>query len=159
MLLVEMWGISQRNAENILAEIGTDMSRFPSHQHFASWAKMCPGSNCSAGRNKSSATGQGNPWLRRALVQAAWASSRAKKSYLSARFKRLAARRGKQRAMIAIGHSMLRAIYYMLRDGVEYQDLGPAHYENLNQEKAQRYLVKRLQSLGFDVALTKRAAS
>ncbi len=158
-LLVEMWGISRRSAENILAETGTDMSRFPSHQNFTSWGKMCPGNNFSAGKNRSSGTGKGNPWLRRALVQAAWAASRAKKSYFASRFKRLSARRGKQRALIAIAHSMLKAIYYMLRDGVEYRDLGPGHFENLNQDKAQRYFVKRLQALGFDVALTRRAAS
>jgi transposase len=157
-LLVEMWGINRRSAENIVAEIGTDMSRFPSEAQFTSWAGMCPGNNRSAGRDKSVKTRKGNNWLRRALVQAAWASTRAKGSFLAARYKRLVPRRGKQCALIAIAHSLLKSIYQMLKSGQVYKDLGAGHYDSLNRQ-SHKGLVRRLEQLGFEVKLTPRVAS
>ena len=149
-LLITIPGIKQRSAENILAEIGTEMSQFETDRHLASWAGMCPGNNISAGRSQSGATTKGNDWLRRALCQAAWAASRAKKSSLSGMFKRLVRKRGAQRTIVAVGHSMLTSMYHMLKDHVEYKDLGPDHYTNLNKT-SEKKLVKQLERLGYEV--------
>jgi transposase len=156
-LLEEMWGIKQRGAENMLAEVGTDMSRFPTPRHFASWAGMCPGNNQSAGKNRSGATRRGNNWLRRALAQAAWGASRAKQSFLSARFGRLVKRRGKARTIVAVGHSMLKVLYRMLEQHKAYKDLGTEHYKTANVAACKRRLVQSLQRLGFTVQLTARS--
>jgi transposase len=149
-LLIAIPGIKQRSAENILAEIGTDMSRFETDRHLASWAGMCPGNNISAGHSKSGATTKGNDWLRRALCQAAWAASRAKKSSLSGMFKRLVRKRGAQRTIVAVGHSMLTSIYHMLKDHVAYKDLGPEYYATLNKSNEKK-MVKQLERLGYEV--------
>ncbi len=116
-------GVGTRAAEEILAEIGTDMSRFPTHRHLASWAKVCPGNNESAGKRRSGYAGKGNRWLRSILVECAWSASRKKDSYFKAQYHRLAARRGRKRALLAVGHSLLTLIYHLLREGVLYQDL------------------------------------
>jgi len=158
-LLVEMWGMGQRSAENVLAELGTDMKQFPTAEHCTSWTGICPGSNISAGRNKNSATRKGNCWLRRALVQAGWAATRAKQGYMAARFKRLAARRGKKRAIVATAHSLLKAIYHMLKHGVAFVDLGPEHFDKSQQERLQRHFVKGLEKLGYHVQLSPIAAA
>src|SRR5579862_492513 len=146
----------QRSAENILAEIGTDMSQFETDRHIASWAGMCPGNHLSAGRSTHGTTNKGNRWLRRALTQAAWAASRAKKSYLSAMFKRLIKHRGAQRTIVAVGHSILISIYHMLKEHAEYRDLGPDYYLK-NGKAVERTLVKNLERLGYKVTLEKAA--
>ena len=130
------------------------MSIFPDEHHLASWCGMCPGNEESGGRRLRSRTRKGNRWLRRALAEAAWAASKVKDSYLKAQFRRLSAKRGKKRALVAVGHSLLVIIYHVLKKGVEYKDLGPDYFDKLEPERLRRYLVKRLQSLGYDVALT-----
>jgi transposase len=129
-LIDEMPGIARHGAEQILAETGVDMSRFPTADHFASWARVCRGTNESAGKRCRASTGDGNPWLRSALVEAALGAVRAGRAhpnFFAARYGRLAARRGAKRAQMALAHSMLVAIYHMLRDGAHFVDLGPAH--------------------------------
>jgi transposase len=152
-LLETINGVSQRTAENILAEIGVDMSQYPSAGHLASWAGLCPGSHESAGKRKNGKTSKGNRWLRRALTEAAWAASLSKGTYLSGRYRRLATRRGSKRAAVAVAHSILVAGYYILKRGVEYQDLGGNHFEGLDQEKAKQRLVQRLKGMGYDVQI------
>lgn len=152
-MLMDVCGIGQRLAEVILAELGTDMSQFPSDRQCASWAGMCPGNNQSAGKNRSGATRKGNNWLRRALNQAAQGASRTKKSFYCARYGRLVKRRGRPRTMTAIGHSLLKTIYNMLKSHTPYQDLGREYYQSVNKAAHKRKLVKSLESLGYEVEL------
>jgi transposase len=147
-------GVNRKTIENVVAEIGVDMTVFPDEHHLASWCGMCPGNEESAGRRLRSRTRQGNRWLRRALAEAAWAASKAKDSYLRAQYRRLAPRRGKKRALLAVGHSLLVIIYHVLKNEVEYCDLGPDYFDKLEPERLRRYLVKRLQGLGYDVVLS-----
>jgi len=146
-------GVNHRTIENVIAELGTDMSRFPDEEHLSSWAGMCPGNEESAGKRVRRRTTKGNVWLRSALTEAAWAAGRTKKSYLGAQYRRLAARRGKKRALIAVGHTLLVIIYHMLKAEVPYNDLGPDFFNKLKPEQYRRYLVKRLESLGYNVEL------
>lgn len=147
-------GVNRRTIENVIAEIGTDMARFPDEDHLSSWAGVCPGHEESAGKRTRSGTTKGNRWLRRALNEAAWAASKSKNSYLAAQYRRLAARRGKKRAVMAVAHSLLGIFYHILKDNVDYKDLGPDYLNTLHPEKHRRYLVKRLESLGYEVVLT-----
>jgi transposase len=156
-LLDTIPGIDLRVAQTVLAEIGTDMSRFPSADHLSSWAGMCPGSHESAGKRKSGRISPGNRWLRRALVQAGWAASHTKDTYLAAQFKRQVRRRGKKRALVSVGHSILVSIFHMLKNDVPYQDLGADHFDRENPERLKRHLLKRLETLGYQVTLTKAA--
>ena len=152
-------GINRETIENIVAEIGVDMKQFPTDGHLASWAGVCPGNEESAGKRKRSRTTKGNVWVRRALCQAAWAASRTKDSYFKAQYGRLAGRRGRKRAAMAVGHTLLGVIYHLLKDPqLHYQDLGGDYFDTLNPERLSRHLVKRLESLGYEVTLKKTAA-
>jgi transposase len=132
------------------------MGVFPTEHHLSSWCGMCPGNEESAGRRLRSRTRKGNRWLRRALTESAWAASHVKNSYLPAQYRRLAARRGKKRALLAVGHSLLVIIYHVLKNNVEYQDLGSDYFDRLEPERARRYLVRRLQALGYHVTLSSK---
>ncbi len=146
-------GVNRRTIENVVAEIGTNMKQFPNKEHLSSWAGMCPANEQSANKRIRTRTSKGNRWLRRALSEASWAASHTKNSYLSAQYRRLAARRGKKRALIAVGHSLLGIFYHLLKNPVEYQDLGADYFNHLEPERLRRYLVKRLERLGFQVQL------
>ena len=152
-LLDTIPGIARPTAEMIVAEIGTDMSRFPSADHLASWAGVAPGNHESAGKRTSGKTRQGHRFLRTVLGQAAHAASRTKGTYLSAQYRRLATRRGKKRAIRAVAHSMLVMAYHMIQRQEPYRDAGADFFDRLQPEDAARRLVKRLEHLGYHVTL------
>jgi len=157
-LLTTMPGVSELTAQVVLAEIGADMARFPTPAHLLSWATMCPRNDESAGKRRSTRTRKGSPWLKTALVTAAWAAVRVKNSYLQAQFLRLRARRGAKKAILAVAASMLTAIWHMLKNGVQYRDLGADHFSRRDRTKAILRLVRRLNDLGCDVQLSPQAA-
>lgn len=149
-------GVNVTTIQNVIAEIGPDMSVFPDAHHLSSWTGICPGNEESAGKRLRSATRHGNRWLRRALTEAAWAASHTKDSYLAAQYRRLASRRGKKRALLAVGHTILVIMYHLLRHHQEYKDLGRDYFDRLQPDRLQRYLVKRLEALGHEVILRPR---
>jgi transposase len=151
--LMTIPGIDRCAAEKVIAEIGTDMKVFASAHHLASWAGLSPGNNESAGKQRSGRTTKGNQWLRTTLVQAGWAASHQRNCYLAAQYRRLAGRRGKKRALVAVAHSLLVIIYYMLSRGTTYQELGANHFDHTNKERLTRHLIKRLESLGNEVTV------
>jgi len=152
-LLDTIPGIDRWLAEVIVAEMGIDMSRFPSHKHLASWAGVSPGNNESAGKRRSGKTLQGNKNLRKGLVQAAHGASRTKNSYLKAKYHRVAARRGKKRAFVAVGHSILVSAYYMLLRNEPYRELGDNYFDERKREFVVHHLLRRLRKLGYQVPL------
>src|SRR5262245_18373390 len=151
-------GVKSVAAQTILSEIGIDMSRFPSSAHLISWACICPRSDESAGKRRSTRIRKGSPWLKSTLVQCAWAATRTKGSYLQAQFYRIRARRGPKKAILAVAASILTAIYHMLKDGTLYQDLGPNHLNARNKERQKNRLIKRLADLGYVVELVPQAS-
>jgi transposase len=152
-LLVTMPGIGDVVAQSIVSEIGTDMSRFPSASHLVSWAALCPGNDQSAGKHRSRRTRKGPVWIKTMLVQAAWAAVRRRDTYLNALFHRIKRRGGAKKAIVAVASSMLRAAYYMLRDGTPYRDLGPDHFTTVDREKIAKRLLRKLADLGVEVEL------
>lgn len=147
-------GISDVVAHVLIAEIGADMSRFPTAGHLVSWAGLCPRNDESAGKRRSTRVRKSGTWLKTTLVTAAWAAVRKKDSYLRSQFLRLKSRRGPKKAILAVAASMLTAAYYMLRDAVDYQDLGPGYFDRLDKIKAVNRLIRRLHQLGCEVQVT-----
>jgi transposase len=152
-MVAELPGFDQRSSQNLVAEIGTDMGRFPTEHALCSWAGICPGNNQSGGKRKSGRTTKGSRWLRSTLVQAAWAASHTKKSYFRAQYRRLAGRRGKKRALVAVAHSLLVVIYHILKTGCAFQDLGVDYFDRLDTNRIVKTHVRRLESLGYTVTL------
>lgn len=151
-------GVGKRAAEVIVAEIGVDMSRFPTAGHLASWAGMCPGNNITGGKSRSGATTKGNVWLRDVLVQCAWSAARTKDTYLSAQFWRLARRIGKKKAAMAVGHSILVAAWHMLTADVDYDDLGADWFaRKVNDDHRRDQAIRNLHDLGYRVTLERVA--
>jgi len=157
-LLSTLPGVSDLTAQVMVAEIGVDMSRFPTSAHLISWAGLCPRSDESAGKRRSVRVRKGAPWLKVALVTAAWAAVRTKNSYLQAQFHRLRSRRGAKKAILAVAASMLTAAYHMLKNGVEYQDLGAEYFTRRDRSKVIQRLVRRLNDLGCQLQPTPQSA-
>jgi transposase len=155
-LLMSIPGVQQRSAEVLIAEIGVDMSAFPTPKHLASWAKVCPGNDESAGRRRSGKTGKGNKWLKAGLTEVANAAARTKNTYHSAQYQRLRVRRGHSKALTAVGHSILTAVWHMLTNGELYNDLGGEYFTRRDPERITKRLVRQLEALGHQVTLAPR---
>jgi transposase len=156
--LDEIPGVGIRTAQVIVAEIGTDLSRFPSARELAAWAGICPANKASGGKRQRASTRKGNPWLRQALIEAGWAAGRKKNSHLGEQYRRLCARLGRKRAVVAMGHQLLVIIYFMLIRGTSYQDLGVEYLPARQKAEQRKRAIRRLQALGYEVHLTPVAA-
>lgn len=153
-LVTTVPGVRALAAHTVLAEIGIDMSRYPSAGHLLSWGGLCPRSDESAGKRRSTRLRKGNRWLKTTLIQCAWAASKTKATYLHALFLRIRARRGEKKAIAAVAASILTAIYHMLKTGTPYHDLGPDHFQRRNPQAQAKRLSARLRTLGYNVELT-----
>jgi transposase len=155
-LLMSIPGVQQRSAEVLIAEIGVDMSTFPTPKHLASWAKVCPGNDESAGKRRSGKTGKGNKWLKAGLTEVANAAARTKNTYHSAQYQRLRVRRGHSKALTAVSHSILTAVWHMLTNGELYNDLGGEYFTRRDPERITKRLIRQLEALGHQVTLAPR---
>jgi transposase len=156
--LDEIPGVGKTSAHAIIAEIGTDMDQFPDAAHLASWAGVCPGKNESAGKRKNGKTKKkGNSMLKKTLVQCAKSASHSKNSYLSAQFKRIAARRGRNQATVAVAHSILTICYCLILTGAHYEDLGSNYFDKRNKWTIAKHSIKRLEALGYTVTVTEKS--
>jgi transposase len=156
-LWMEIPGVGWISACAMVAELGVHMEQFPSSAHLASWAGLCPGNNESAGKRFSGKTRKGNVWLRRTICEVAWAAAHTKGTYFSAQFRRIAARRGQKRALVAVAHSILVTAYHMLKYKRHYQEVGADFFDAIDRDKVRARLVARLAKLGFDVTLKSKA--
>lgn len=156
-LLSTIPGVDKDSATSILAEIGNNMDQFPDEQHLSSWAGLSPGNNESAGKKKSSRITHGDRWLKTIIVQCAWASTRTKGTYLRSKYDSLVGRRGKKKALIAVGHKVLIAAYFILKDKVTYKELGGDYLDKMTKEKQVKRYLQRLKELGVDVEIQKVA--
>jgi transposase len=152
-LLKEVPGLSTKSVEDLIAEIGLDMSAFPTEKHLSSWAGVSPGNHESAGKKKSGRTTHGNKQVKAVITEVAWAATRTKNTFYSARYHRLAARRGKKRALIAVGHSILKSVYHILSGKEHYRELGADYLNNKIEAKRKAYLKKELEKMGYKVEL------
>ncbi|MBM4440143.1 MAG: IS110 family transposase [Candidatus Rokubacteria bacterium] len=157
-LLRTIPGVATRSAEAILAETGVDMSRFPTAAHLASWARLCPGNHESAGKRHAVSTGKGATWLRATLQETAWAAARSKKTYYHALFQRIRARAGAKKAVVAVQHAILVALWHILKKRVPHRDLGPDHFDRRNTDRLRRHHIRRLERLGYNVVLVDKVA-
>ena len=158
-LLDTIPGVDQKVAEAIVAEIGVDMSRFPSDRHLASWAGLCPGNNESAGKRKSGKTRKGDQWLKRNLIEASLSISRSNSTYLSALYHRIARRRGIKKATVAVAHAIIGIVYHVIAEKLPYREFGADYFDQLNETYLKHNFIKRLESMGYDVILTPSIAS
>ena len=158
-LLQTIPGMGETAAAAILAEIGSDMSRFPSAKHLASWAGVCPGNRQSGGKRLSGESTHGNAWLRGMLGEVAWSAARTRGTYFGAQMRRLARRRGARRAALAVAHSLLVVIYHLLSRRQPYTELGTEYFERLDTERIERHHVRRLEQMGYAVSLVPRDAA
>jgi transposase len=152
-LLDTVPGIGPRAAQILVAALGTDLSRFPSAKHLASWAGMCPGNKESGGTRLSGTTRKGDRWLRQVLIEIAHVAAKTKDTSLAAQYRRIAARRGKKRALVALGHTILVVVYHILTRREPYRDLGPVYCDQLERQHVEHRLVRRLERLGYTVSL------
>ena len=155
--LDEIVGVGERTAQVIVSEIGSDMSQFPTAEHLASWAGMSPGQNESAGKRKHGKTRKGNSTLKKTLVQSARSAARSNNTYFNAFYSRLAARRGANRAAVALGRKILEVCYYIIRDGTQFHDLGADYFLKLNKSRILKSSIKRIESLGFKIQIIEEA--